>query len=289
MNDRADRRKLLAEWDDLLTRREPFRGSLGLYQRILALWAEWDRGGEARLQKDEAWCRARWEKGIPLLLDEEIPISREAVEPFLSAAIELLYDIREEDGPGLARLAEAWDRGELSPALLLPGHPSLAGGLQQRIGLSSDLVGVLSQVVLRPALEDLVEPLRRLVEDVRWNRGVCPFCGSPAAFSDFGEDGKRRLLCHLCGSDWGFVRIRCPSCDNRDPNTLKIFSPEEEEGYLVEACDVCRGYIKGLDRRLRWNVVSSLLEDWGSPHLDLIALAKGYWRSSPTLVLLAQD
>ena len=284
----ADRRKLLGEWDELLARRESFRDSLGLYRKILTLWAGWDRAGEARFQKDEAWCRAHWEEGLPLLLDEEIPISREAVEPLLWGAIELLHGIREEDGPGLARLAEAWDRGELSPALLFPGHP-LCADFQQRIGLSSDLMAVLSQIVLRPPLEDLLEPLRRLGGDVRWNRGVCPFCGSSAAFSDLGEDGKRRLLCHLCGSDWGFVRIRCPSCDNRDPNTLKIFSPEEEEGYLVEACDVCRGYIKGLDRRLRWNVVSSLLEDWGSPHLDLIALAKGYWRGSPSLVLLAQD
>jgi len=164
------------------------------------LWAEWDSRGEARFTQDEAWCRARWEGGIPLLREEELPVSRETVEPLLSGAIELLYGIREADGPGLARLAEAWDGGELLPSALLPSH-SFARDLPQRIGLSSDLLAFLCQIVLRPPLEELAERLRGLVEDVRWDRGFCPFCGSPAAFSDLGEDGKRRLLCHLCGRE----------------------------------------------------------------------------------------
>ena len=283
----ADRRKLLADWEEVLIRREPLRETLGLYGEILALWAEWApyRGG--RFEKDEAWCRARWEGGVPLLLGE-VPLSREAVEPLLSGAVELLHGIREADGPGLAKLREAWDKGEITPSALLPTHPFFARVVLPRLGLSSDIAAFLCQIVLRPLLEEMAEPLRGLWEG-RWDHGTCPFCGASAAFSDLREDGKRRLLCYLCGSDWGFLRIRCAFCDNRNPNTLKIFSPEEEEGYFVEACDLCRGYLKGLDRRLRWNVVSSLLEDWGSPHLDLIALEKGYWRSGPSLVLLARE
>ena len=289
----ADRRKLLAEWDELLARREPIRETLAFYQGILGLWADWDGAGRvprAAFGRDGAWCWARWKEGIPLYSGEaEVPFLREEIEPLLSGALGLLHGIREADGPGLVRLAEAWEAGELPASALLPTHPSFTRHVQERIGLSSDILGFLCQIVVRPPLEEVVEPLRGLLEDSGWDRGICPFCGSPAAFSDLGEDGKRRLLCHLCGSEWGFLRIRCPFCDNRDPNTLKILSPEEEEGYFVDACDLCRGYVKGLDRRLRWNVVSSLLEDWGSPHLDLVALDLGYWRNTPSLVLLARE
>lgn len=282
----VDRQPLLAEWGELLTRREAFRDSLSLYREILILWAAWDPEDEIGLGRDEVWCRSQWARGVPLLFETAPPISRSAFAPLLSGALDLLHGVREDDAPGLARLAEAWDAGALPLSAFLPAH---AQEYQQRLGLSSDVFASLGQIVLRPPLEELGAPLGGLIEAVGWDRGICPICGSPAAFSDVRDDGKRRLVCHLCGSAWGFLRIRCASCDNRDPNTLRIISTEEEEGYVIEACDLCRGYIKGLDRRLRWNVVSSLLEDWGSPHLDLIALGRGYWRSVPTPLLLARE
>jgi formate dehydrogenase maturation protein FdhE len=61
----------------------------------------------------------------------------------------------------------------------------------------------------------------------------------------------------------------------------------EEEGYAVTACKGCGGYLKELDRRVRWNGASALVEDWGSPHLDLAARRAGYWRPVPVLVTVA--
>jgi len=37
---------------------------------------------------------------------------------------------------------------------------------------------------------------------------------------------------------------------------------------------------------VRWNGAGPLVEDWGSPHLDLIAVREGYWRAVPSLVQL---
>ena len=59
-----------------------------------------------------------------------------------------------------------------------------------------------------------------------------------------------------------------------------------DEGYFIEACRACHGYLKGVDRRQRWNAGSPLVEDWGSPHLDLHAAREGYWRSTPSLAHL---
>jgi hypothetical protein len=36
--------------------------------------------------------------------------------------------------------------------------------------------------------------------------------------------------------------------------------------------------MKELDRRVRWNGGPALVEDWGSPHFDLVAHREGYWR-----------
>ena len=67
-----------------------------------------------------------------------------------------------------------------------------------------------------------------------------------------------------------------------------MLAPEErEEGYAIAACRRCKGYLKELDRRVRRNGSSALVEDWGSPHLDLVARRAGYWRPLPTLLEVA--
>ena len=45
--------------------------------------------------------------------------------------------------------------------------------------------------------------------------------------------------------------------------------------------------MKEIDRRQRWNARSPLVEDWGSPHLDLVARRAGYRRAVPTLLEIA--
>jgi hypothetical protein len=41
-----------------------------------------------------------------------------------------------------------------------------------------------------------------------------------------------------------------------------------------------------VDRRQRWNAGPPLVEDWGSPHLDVYAAREGFWRSTPSLAHL---
>jgi formate dehydrogenase maturation protein FdhE len=67
---------------------------------------------------------------------------------------------------------------------------------------------------------------------------------------------------------------------------VRLLAEDAEEGYFIEACRACRGYIKGVDRRQRWDASSPLVEDWVSPHLDLYASREGYWRPTPCLAHL---
>lgn len=278
---------LLEEWRGLLERRPTFRDPLAPYGPILEAWAAWPADRIAPLRWSAGECRERWQRGVPLLSEALPSIPAEAMEELLEPTIEFLAIIGSED-EALRRFGESWDRGELAPTALLPG-PGRIGSLsvQERLGLSQEFLAFLASGSLRPALERYFAECTAHLTEGQWDLGVCPFCGGPPSFADLLDDGKRRLACHLCGAGWIFSRLRCPYCGSRNANDLVRFQVEgNEEGYAMAACQACRGYVKELDRRVRWNAGSALVEDWGSPHLDLIAYRAGYWRAIPTLIQL---
>src|SRR5439155_550529 len=81
----------------------------------------------------------------------------------------------------------------------------------------------------------------------------------PPGFADLLEDGRRRLACHLCDTSWTFGRLACPLCGNRTSTDLvRLLAEGADEGYVIAACRARRGYVKELDRRLRWNAGSAL-------------------------------
>ena len=211
------------------------------------------------------------------------------VEDLIGEAMEAIARAEPSLGAGLQRFAQAWDAGVVTPAMLLPERGRIAADAAVRAsGLGADVVGFVAIAGLRPALEAFYAPLRAHLVEGAWSLGVCPFCGSPPGFIDVVEDGRRRLACHLCGGAWGFAKLRCPFCGVDGAQHIVRLTPEEarEEGYLVSACRECRAYIKEVDRRARWNAGPALVEDWGSPHFDLVAHRQGYWRPVPSIVQL---
>jgi len=152
--------------------------------------------------------------------------------------------------------------------------------------MPAHIVGFLAHAGLRPALETFFSRVRVMPEGI-WERGFCPWCGGLPSYGDLLEDGRRRLSCHLCGGAWTAPRLRCPFCQAwQSGDMVRLVAEGAEEGYFVEACLACRGYLKGVDRRERWNAVSPLVEDWASPHVDYYAAREGYWRATPTLAQL---
>jgi formate dehydrogenase maturation protein FdhE len=196
-------------------------------------------------------------------------------------------------GPDQARamqgLAAAWDAGRVSVGALLPGPGGPgAPGLAEDLGLPPPVVAFLAAATLRPLLEDHLAEARDHVAGARWGRGACPLCGAPPAFGDVREDGHRRLACHVCGGTWPFSRAACPFCGSeRSADLVRLGLEGPEEGYAVHACRGCGGYLKEIDRRARWNGGPPLVEDWGSPHLDVAAARAGYRRPLPTLLGLS--
>lgn len=281
---------LAAEWEAVRGRRSVFGESLGFWTAILEGWMRWKAGIPEPLDWSEGVCRRCWERGAPLLAEARPVFDREAVEDLLGPVMERLSAAGPEAGEALRRLAVAWDDGEVGPEVLLPPREGDAADvLQERFGLRGRLGAFLAPAALRPALETWFERTRE-VPDGLWTRGICPWCGAFAFYGDLIEDGRRRLSCQLCGGAWIGPRLRCPFCETWDSKDLvRLVAEDAEEGYFIEACRACRGYLKGVDRRQRWNAGSPLVEDWSSPHLDLYAAREGYRRPTPCLVHLIAD
>jgi FdhE protein len=281
---------LREEWTDLLGRRPAFHETLGLYTELLELWAQWPASALAPLEVGESESHHRWERGEPLLSAWPPSIRAKDLEPALGFLMERLAEIDRGAAPSLQRFAEAWDRGALGPGALLPALGRVGTGVVEAAsGLTPEVVLFLACGSLRPALDAYFAPCREHLHDGDWRRGDCPFCGAPPGFAEVLEGGQRRLLCHLCGGGWIFARARCPFCGTESSSDLaRLELEDKEQGYLLWGCKRCRGYIKELDRRVRWNGRSGLVEDWGSPHFDLVADRDGYWRPTPSLIQLAR-
>src|SRR5207253_2131772 len=175
----------------------------------------------------------------------------------------------------------SWDDGAVEPLVWRPEE--CLSRWTRGVPLMADAV-----LELEPAsLEDLLGPIMERLPEGAWDRGSCPWCGGLPAWGDVGEDGRRRLSCHLCGGAWIAPRLRCPFCETwQSGDMVRLVAEGAEEGYFVEACRSCRGYLKGVDRRQRWNAGAPVVEDWVSPHLDVYATRQGYWRATPSLVHL---
>jgi hypothetical protein len=278
-------RRLLTEWADLLQRRPTFRETLEPFSRVFRAWAEWTDDRPAPLRWSAEACRARWSQGEPLLAGAPPSISPDFLEVLLDPALEVLAGFEEDP----REFAEAWDHGEIGPSGLFPERGRIGSiEVQERSQLSQNALAFVAVVALRPVLAAYFAECRGHVADSEWDLGICPCCGGPPGFADLLEDGRRQLACHLCGTSWTFARLVCPFCGTRTAAELiRLMAEDAEEGYAVGACRSCRGYVKELDRRVRWNAGCGLVEDWGSPHLDLIAHRQEFWRPIPTLIQLA--
>ena len=272
-------------WADLLQRRPTFGPSLAVYGDIIETLGALDTVARARAHAER--------RRVPRIAGSGVRrLTAVAAQALRAADVEDASRWRDGSARrarpgsrrGFQRFAEAWDSGRIAVSTLLPARGRVGTeALEEATGLDADVVAVLATVGLRPALEAMFAPLREHLSEGGWELGVCPFCGGPPGFTDVVEDGRRRLACHLCGGSWVFTKLRCPFCGVEGSQHIVRLLPEEarEEGYVVSACRRCRAYLKEVDRRARWNAGPALIEDWGTPHFDLIALAARLLATGP--------
>jgi FdhE protein len=279
---------LREDWADLLERRRAIASSLVPYGPVVDAWAQWEPPAASAPAWDPGACEERWRRGVPLLAESRLDLTPADVEDMLAVAMEAVTATRPEEAAGMRRLADEWDAERLDPSAFLPTRGAVGEEAVHRLAIRPAIVGFLAYAGLRPAVEWSLTGARSLLADGVWSLGVCPFCGAPPGFADIIESGQRQLTCHLCGGRWIFSRVRCPLCGADAPREQARLEPGgADEAYFISGCTRCKGYVKELDRRQRWNARTAVVEDWGSPHLDLAARQAGYWRPIPTLLEVA--
>jgi Protein involved in formate dehydrogenase formation len=253
---------------------------------------------ERRAARAEALAREAEAAGEPL----RFAAGLNRVQARMAASLVAAH----EDGPLSGRLGEDAGRVvERRDALLdfaaRSGPEGLAEAARTRAGEDSAVAGSRLLVYWdggRPATEDYlsrallrpyVEVLRGLgiAPDRPHRSGYCPVCGGAPWIgvrrAESESDGARRYLgCGLCGGEWPFVRIRCPSCLEEDPYKLPSFRAEGHEAVRIEACETCRRYVKSIDLTDDARPIPEV-DELLSLSMDLWAAEQGFTRIEPGL------
>ena len=81
-------------------------------------------------------------------------------------------------------------------------------------------------------------------------RPICTFCGSkPLAgvLRPEGDGAKRSLVCSFCYTEWDYLRIACPACEESRDERMCVYIASQFEHIRVDACETCKTYIKTVD------------------------------------------
>jgi FdhE protein len=233
---------------------------------------------------DPAWEASA--RGIVPAAEREVALAGVSIaidRKVTAALLERLLDAAAEAPGG----DEVWRRlrgriGQLGPARWLAAaiaqDPSILDAVAAELEVPAAVVLPIADLAALPLLQACG---RRFADRCEaWSEGHCPICGAWPTLAEMrGLERARRLRCGRCGADWGSVPLHCPYCGNVDHQSLTSLVPEKGgESRRVDACNQCRGYLKGLAQLgpIRPELVP--LEDLASVELDLAAIERGYQR-----------
>ncbi|MDP1889880.1 MAG: formate dehydrogenase accessory protein FdhE [Gemmatimonadaceae bacterium] len=192
---------------------------------------------------------------------EDDPLSRIAAASASDAAV-------------LTEIAEACARGDAS-----------GEGLERvgaHIGVSPAALAFVGRMLASPFVAEARHRRGELPEfDAREMEASdavrCPCCGaSPSLAALDASDGRRHLICSLCGETWIAPRVACPFCATRAG--IATLRSSADAPRWIETCDTCGRYLKTIDlRRLSEPyVVRPIVELAATAHLDVMAEEAGY-------------
>ncbi|HOO70264.1 MAG TPA: formate dehydrogenase accessory protein FdhE [Spirochaetota bacterium] len=260
--------------DDILKIKPDYASVLELNRKIFI--AQEQSRARTRIEKiviPEDILNIKLKEKFPLINLSEFKIDTDEAARLFSDICDTLKKENNEITEAVAILARAAedkkiDFGSLFDALLAENEScfeTTAGELK----VDKDILGFLIYSSVKPSLNVCAAGLSDYLDtNKEWDRGVCPICGSPPALSVFENEGKRFFYCSFCWHKWRTQRIFCHNCGNKEHNTLRYFSFEDEEEHRVDICDKCNNYIKTVDCRNINRFMYPPLEYLATSHLD---------------------
>jgi FdhE protein len=197
-----------------------------------------------------AEAHARLEEGHPLMSPDELDADPASLAELCARIGFTIAEHKRERVKALAQI-HAWlyERRHQVRALAAEYLRSGRAPTSAAAGIDRGLLAFVLNTGLRPFLRAQAEALAPLVDDVSWYRGYCPICGGVPDMGALEKgNGRRRLLCSRCDSEWTFRRLGCPFCGNEELGQLAHY-PSDDNIYRLSVCERCRCYLKTIDLR----------------------------------------
>lgn len=221
---------------------------------------------------DRAAIEFGWREGIPAFRVCQPEVDR----PDLRAKGVQLAGHLARTNPSADDLRRAieGDRLDLADSArrLLTGEAALIEERSAAVGLDPSLVGSVLRLILVAPLAGIVTRAGLGAIDGRWERGDCPYCGSPPILAESrGLEQRRFLRCGLCTGSWPADRLRCPACGETDHRALSYrYAEGEQDRWRLACCATCGARLKVVATLGPLGPAELLVVELETIHLDLI-------------------
>jgi FdhE protein len=248
---------------------------------------------KTRLKQDEiSWSlsedeiKDRIRQGKPLISPDCLPLKESLVKDLFRELCGIIEDHENNNHQMVQKLIRAEDTKELSLTLmiekLLCHDDAYFQTAAEAFSAATDLLLFIALNLAKPFCESAAERATLAIGENEWLRHYCPVCGGGAQIARLEKEAGRKLLyCQLCGTEWRYLRIKCPYCCSEQQKHMR-FLQVENSPYRLDFCDQCKRYIKTFDERKggtgRGGFLPSV-EDLATMYLDFLAEREGYSRS----------
>lgn len=226
-----------------------------LYQELERVHSEAQRNyKEEKIKIDQEELEKRISQSEHLVDFENIEIDKRWLEELFKEYLLALKKFGKENFMLTKKLEDSFERKKLDLEVLIKkvfcSDLNYLRSLAQKLEVEDNDLLFLGLELGKPVFKLYAEKLKGKIEFDNWGKGYCPVCGSHPAMAYLRkDDGKRILWCQFCGTEWSFMRIKCPFCSNEDQNSLRYFFTDEKSPYRVYLCDKCKRYVKTVDQR----------------------------------------
>jgi formate dehydrogenase maturation protein FdhE len=155
---------------------------------------------------------------------------------------------------------------------------------QSRPMLDNAFETFCAQAFLQPYAEYLAN--HTAVPESPIRRATCPYCASPpllGVLRQEGEGAKRSLVCSFCRTEWEYLRIACPVCEECDEKKLCAYRTPAFDCVRVDVCDTCKSYVNTVDLTKDGRAIPEVDELAALP-LTLWAEQNGYSKVAPNIM-----
>jgi formate dehydrogenase accessory protein FdhE len=225
-------------------------------------------------------ARKKLEAGLPLLHDTDIEIDLYAVTNLIATLINAAGGVSTTASGSSMKLALQEGRLDVFniASLAIAGEKEKIMHLARTQTLDPELLWTLAKFSIKPAYFAVLNQVGHFIDDITWDKGICPVCGAMATLGELRDNNLTKYLrCGQCGAGWRTRRMQCHLCQNEDHRTLKVLYMDDKPGKeRVEVCDRCKGYLKVVTTFSPIAPELIALEDLATLYLDFAVQKSGY-------------